>query len=221
MKPLRSLGLCILCLVGCEAPESPESPETGEDLIGDLREPNSLQVLPVGWSPFPGGGPDRLAPLCVAGVDQSSALGGDAVMVIRCEADEASYGGVWKSMNPSEFVGERVRLSASLRADEIGDMAGAEGVGSLWLRAETSVGPIVSNMRDRGIKGSTGWERREAVFQFPDEVRSLMVGFWMQGQGQMYVKDLRLEVATDNPQVDYSQLDRPAPPIRIAPARVQ
>ena len=191
--------LATTLLIGCEAQNDQPN------LFGSLSDPQQFLVLPAGWSPMSGGGPERLQNSCTSGVDQDESSDDQVVMIVRCESSEASFGGLWRAMEAEDLGGKRVRLSAELKAVGIEDIESIEGVGALWIRAETtSAPPIANNMRERGIRGSSSWEQREAVFDVPNDVRSLMVGCWMQGKGNLQVRNFRFhEVPADIP-ADFS-----------------
>jgi hypothetical protein len=48
-------------------------------------------------------------------------------------------------------------------------------------------------MQNRALKGTTGWEQREFVVDVPVDSNNLMVGFWMQGKGQVWMRDINVE----------------------------
>jgi hypothetical protein len=48
-------------------------------------------------------------------------------------------------------------------------------------------------MSDQTIKGSTDWVYREFVADIPSDGRRIPVGFWMEGKGQLLVRDMQVE----------------------------
>jgi hypothetical protein len=65
-------------------------------------------------------------------------------------------------------------------------------------------------MENRTIKGSTDWETRDFVVDIPDDARNLMAGYWMQGQGQVWMRDLKVEEVPLTVAVNFD-LNRPRP----------
>jgi hypothetical protein len=48
-------------------------------------------------------------------------------------------------------------------------------------------------MQDRTIKGSADWQQRDFVVDVPEDSNMIMVGFWMQGKGQVWMRDMNVE----------------------------
>lgn len=181
-------------------------------LLATLAHADIDPAIPDGWERFTGGGPDRLANACESGIDTDIAASGLSNMTVNCQRGLPSFGGMNQAFPADEFRGKRVRFSAMLRADRIADIRGAEGVGGLWLRVEENnpaIAIVTDNMRDRGLKGSVEWQRAEAVADIPENAGRILIGFWMQGQGQLWISDIRFEEVGNNV------------PVTIAPAARQ
>jgi hypothetical protein len=61
-------------------------------------------------------------------------------------------------------------------------------------------------MRDRAVTGWTDWEYRELVTDVPRDGQWFTIGFWLQGQGQVWVRDLQFEEVPDSVPVNMSPI---------------
>jgi hypothetical protein len=52
-------------------------------------------------------------------------------------------------------------------------------------------------MEGRTIKGTTDWVQRDFVVDIPDDNNNVFIGFWMQGRGQLWARDLMIEEVPD------------------------
>lgn len=180
-------------------------------LQGAGEDPRIDPTIPEGWERFTGGGPDGLANACQAGVDRDFQAAGRNNMTVSCRRGLPSFGGMNQAFPAESWRGKRVRFSAELRADNIADIDGKQGVGGLWLRIESNnpaIALMTDNMRNRGVTGSVEWIRAESVADIPQDAGRILIGFWMQGQGQLWVSDIRFEEVGANVPVTV----RPAAP---------
>jgi len=170
--------------------------------IAEAQElPARLAPLPSGWSVMAGnGGPLALPGTCEIGVDQQLAEPKRQVYSVRCTNNILpSYGGGRTNVQTASYRGRRVRVSAWLKADGIGSVstaqyAGIAGEAGLWIGVGSpSDGTRMDRMQNRAISGTTDWEYRDFVVDVPQDNRQIMVGFWMQGKGQLWVRDYKIE----------------------------
>ncbi|MGW8370115.1 MAG: hypothetical protein ACWGPN_15730 [Gammaproteobacteria bacterium] len=172
----------------------------------------TLDPLPVGWAPMGRGGPLQVAGDCEAGIDGALAAAGQPNLSIRCANDVPSFGGHYQSFEANPYWGKRVRFSGWIKADGIEGVDGVEGGAGLWIVVPTQDGRMVDRMADRAVKGWTSWEYREFVVEVPDEGGAwMLIGFWAQGRGQMWVRDLNFEIVGDSVPVNL------APETDVAP----
>jgi hypothetical protein len=153
--------------------------------------------FPEGWQKMGGGGPDRMRGRCDVGVDKKLAKKGQKNMTVRCDEAIPGFGGLTQGFAADEFRGKRARFSARLMTNNLYDINGVDGVGSLWLRVEGDRPAdilIAENLRDRGLKNDTDWTYVDAVMDIPREAGRIRIGFWMQGRGQIWISDVRFEV---------------------------
>src|SRR5690606_40698142 len=94
------------------------------------------------------------------------------------------------------FLGRSDRLRGMLRGDGIRGSNDTAGIGSLWLLYVTPDGPVTNSLRDIGLRGTTEWKELEFIVDIPSTARTVMIGFWMQGHGQLWAKDIELTLVT-------------------------
>jgi hypothetical protein len=163
--------------------------------------PAHLAPLPSGWNKMTAnGGPLALPGTCEIGVDSQLAEPGRQVYSVRCESRILpSFGGGNTYVQTAIYRGKRVRVSAWLKASGIEGVstrqyAGIAGEAGLWIGVGSPKdGMRMDRMQNRAISGSTDWEYRDFVVDVPRDNRQIMVGYWMQGKGQLWVRDYKIE----------------------------
>jgi hypothetical protein len=116
-----------------------------------------------------------------------------------------------QTAGPGEYLGKRVRLSAYVKADSIGDWA------SVWMRVD---GPIqrgqpkllaFDNMQSRPLKGTFDWKRVEIVLDVPRDAMDVAFGILLTGSGEVWLDDLKFEIVPDS--VPLTGRVRPSPEV--------
>lgn len=163
--------------------------------------PEPLGPLPQGWS-LMGGGPHRLPGRCEIGVDtQLTAKNPQLFSILCANGNVPSFGGASKDIDSRRFQGKRVRISAWLKVEGLEAVAGAAGglpsaAGQASLFAAVgspTTGIRRDRMSDQTITGSTDWVYREFVADVPRDGRRISIGFWLEGKGQLWVRDMQIE----------------------------
>jgi hypothetical protein len=104
------------------------------------------------------------------------------------EATTAGFGTLMQSANASPYLGKRLRLSASLKAE------GADAA-QMWMRVDGRTGPLTfDNMDSRPLTRTTEWKRYEIVLDVPAEATNVAFGFFLKGQGKVSADDFRLDI---------------------------
>lgn len=159
-----------------------------------------LVPLPPAWGLMGNGGPLALPGNCEIGTDSQQSFDGKPLLSVRCaNAALPSFGGARNTLDSSRYRGKRVRVSGWLMVTGVEDVTTAQygnvaGEASLWLAVgSASNGFRQDRMQNRVLKGTTGWEQREFVADIPADNNNLMVGFWMQGKGQVWMRDINVE----------------------------
>ena len=173
-------------------------------LIAAMMQADALESLPTGWSKMPGSGADNMPGSCAVGIDADLAAAGQPNMSIDCPGDEAGFGGVRQAFEASPYWGKRVRFSAWIMVEGANDIDGYEAGGGLWIGVPSPEGPMYNRMEERALKGYTSWEYRDFVVDIPEGGQFINIGFWLGGQGQLWIRDLEFEVVPGSVPVNLS-----------------
>lgn len=154
--------------------------------------------MPTGWRTVGSGDTSRYQ----AGVDHTARHGGLSSGHIRStQARVAGFTGFAQSLRPDRYLGKRLRFSAWLRT------ANAENVG-LWLRVDGDGGILgFDNMRDRAVKGTTGWRRYSIVLDVPSGALGITFGALLGGGAEVWIDDAKLEIVGTN--IPLTNAERP------------
>jgi len=94
-----------------------------------------------------------------------------------------------QSVKADDYRGMRVRLSGYVKGENIAGYAG------LWLRVDGAGYSLnFDRMSNRTIKGTTDWKKYEVVLDVPEESIVIAFGILLEGEGQVWIDDLQLEV---------------------------
>lgn len=196
---LRMLWVALFASSGALAGENPPQP---------------LAPLPLGWSLMGNGGPQALPGSCEIGVDSQKSVEAPQYSV-RCTSTVLpSFGGARESVESMRHRGKRVRVSAWLMVSGVESVPnaqypGAVGEAGLWIGVGSARNGLrTDRMPDRTMKGSTGWEQRDFVVDVPEDSTQLSVGFWMQGKGQVWMRDVKVEEVASTVPVNFTPNDQ-------------
>ena len=105
-----------------------------------------------------------------------------------------------------KYRGERVKLTASLKSENVKDWAG------VWLRVDKlgsadavklgqnrkhtgkTVTTAFDNMKDRPLKGTLEWNKYSIVLDVDDRAESLSYGVLLTGAGKIWMDDVSIDV---------------------------
>jgi C-terminal peptidase prc len=115
-----------------------------------------------------------------------------------------NYGTVARLLGPlDQYRGHRVRISADIKSE------GVTGWAGLWFRVDGAANRMLAfdNMRLRPVVGDNDWRRHEVVLDVPavgeQRVDRAVMGFLLNGPGQVWVSNFRIEaVSKDTPLTD-------------------
>jgi hypothetical protein len=141
------------------------------------------------------------------GTDPKGGRAGGPAGFIKGKTTEArGFGTLMQMFDAAEYRGKRIRFSASVKAAGIEKWAGLwmriDGVPAAGSRAPAMLG--FDNMQGRPIKGTSDWKPYQVVLDVPDEAQAIAFGILLEGPGQAWMDDLKLEpvgreVAVTNP----------------------
>lgn len=102
------------------------------------------------------------------------------------------YGvGFWsQQILADEYQGQRLIFSGYIRTENIEKWAG------LWMRVEDEQGQLLSFdfMQSRPIHGTQPWTKTEVVLDIPNEGANVVFGILLDGPGQIWVKEVSMEI---------------------------
>ena len=142
--------------------------------------------MPNGWRITP---EDSKAANYRLTVDSRTKHGGAASAFISgmCADNNTDWASLAQSITADEFRGKRVRLTAWLKTDGV-NKAG------LWMRVDGSRHTLgFDNMDDRAVSGTSDWKQYSVVLDVPAEAVNLYFGTLVQGAGNVWADDFKLE----------------------------
>jgi RNA polymerase sigma factor (sigma-70 family) len=161
-------------------------------------KPGVTREAPAGW--FKNGSKQSAFDV---GVDANESWGGMPSAYAKSISPDAEkeFGGMAQSLSAEQYRNQRVRLSGWMKTQDV-----TNGAGQLWLRVDgQSPGSRLGfdNMEKRAPQGTSDWEEYSIVLDVPNEATSLNYGFFLKGQGQVWVNAVTItpvgpEVPTTN-----------------------
>lgn len=151
---------------------------------------DSTMQFPNGW----GGGSSHAEQYEIR-IDRAVAHGGQASVVIRSLVDDPQdFATLTQGFQAEEYLGQRVRLSAFLRTENI------EGWAGMWMRVDPHKGNVTQfdNMQRRPIRGDQDWQQHQIVLDVPDDSNRIYFGVLLHGKGAVWVDDFQFEVVGED-----------------------
>jgi len=151
--------------------------------------------IPSGWL-LAGSNPYDYA----VGIDLIESKSGYASAYLKSTSTKpVGFANLMQEIKANNFRGQRVRLSASIKAKFISGWSG------LWMRVEDVIGrPLgFDDMSNRSIVGSSEWFQYEIVLDVPNNSDKITFGILLNGKGQVWVDNVKLlVVSSDVPVTD-------------------
>jgi DNA-binding winged helix-turn-helix (wHTH) protein len=125
------------------------------------------------------------------GIDQQTMYNGHASACLRSKGpvNKTFFGTLMQFFRADKYRGKRVRFSAFAKSENVKDWAG------LWMRVDKGKKSVAfDNMRDRPIKGTTGWQNYQAVLDVPQDATGIFFGVLLAGSGTVWLNDVKFEV---------------------------
>lgn len=129
--------------------------------------------------------------------DKTSEFANQEVYSIKSVKSKVyGFGNIMKTITSDAYLGKTVKMTGYVKSQNVKDWAG------LWMRVDYYDADVLAfdNMRNRGIKRTTDWNKYEVVVFVPQEATSISYGFLLQGIGQIWFKDVKVEVVDDSVQ---------------------
>ena len=103
------------------------------------------------------------------------------------------FGTIMKTIKPDLYLGKTVKMSGYLKCENIKSWAG------LWMRVDYYDVAVLAfdNMRKNPIKGTKDWAKYEIVLHVPADATSISYGVLLDETGQVWFKDIVLELVDE------------------------
>lgn len=115
---------------------------------------------------------------------------------VKSVGDEPKGNGIWYSvLEADKYLGKRIKLSVNLKTENVENNAG------MFMRVNGENRKILAmdNMRnDRALKATTDWKSFDMVLDVPEISQNIVCGLALEGAGQVWAKDLKLEVVDES-----------------------
>jgi hypothetical protein len=137
---------------------------------------------------------DKPASYTLANEPSPNADGSNIAYLKSKTTSVEGFGTMMQQFSPQQYLGKRVRVSASIRSENVKGWAG------LWLRVDGENRDTLAfdNMQDRPIKGTTDWKRYEVVLDVSETARNLAMGVLLADGGQVWVDKFRIDVVPNS-----------------------
>jgi len=155
------------------------------------EQPAKSASTPQGWL-LAGSNPENYE----TGVDPQAKRNGFPIAYLKSKPSATEgFGTLMQSFSASKYAGQRIRLTGSVKADEVADWAG------LWMRVDVKSRPFVlDNMADRSIKGSVDWHEYQVVLDVPKDATGISFGILVSKSGTVWLNNVKFEtVGSDVP----------------------
>lgn len=122
----------------------------------------------------------------IKGIDTLEARRGNNSAFIESKEEATTFGAL--SFNiPADFVGKKLKLTGYMKTENV-----TEGFAGLWMRIDPKV--AFYNMGDKGIKGTTEWQKYEIELNYEVRAEKIIVGGLLAGKGKMWIDDLEITI---------------------------
>jgi hypothetical protein len=144
-------------------------------------------TVPTGWY-LAGSKPAEY----VSGVDAVALRAGHPNAYLKAKSAEMDgFGTLMQDFRADQYRGKRVRLSASVKAEDVQQWAG------LWMRVDKVTGgtPLAfENMQNRPILGTADWKNYDVVLDVPQDAAGIFFGVLLTGPGKIWLNGVKFEV---------------------------
>lgn len=144
-----------------------------------------------------------------SGINRAVAHSGQASGYVKSKSLQPASAGMLSQMIKADaYRGRRIRLSGYIKTDQVGGRAGLTlaiyGPLNQWIGSY--------EMRNGPVQGTTDWQPGEIVVDVPENSVKIMLGLSLDGTGQVWADDFRIElVGADVPTTGSSQAITPVP----------
>lgn len=142
------------------------------------------------------------------GIDYTESSSGKGAKFLRyAGGDDNGWATLMQMISPENYLGQRVRFRARVKARDVGGWAG------LWMRIDrpSEFGAAFYNSQDQPIKGNADWHWRSVVLDVAPDAKALSFGVIENGKGQVWIDELTLEVVGKDVPLSVQRRKAPLP----------
>jgi len=149
------------------------------------------------------------------GVDKRMIENGQPSAFLKSQVPVSDgFGTLMQMIAANEYAGQRVRLRASVRSQDVSSWAG------IWMRADKGTAMVAfDNMQNRAIKGTQDWKRCDVVLDIPADATAIAFGILMSGTGEVWMSNVSFE--TVGKDVPTTNLPQTAPTLSNHPTNLK
>jgi len=167
-----------------------------EELINENTYDKTLLIasykIPKGWIKR-GEAPDRFDMGIAKGEGQN---GKNAATVKSIDNKKTGFGTLMQNSKPDQFLGKKIKLIGYLKTKDVTGWAG------LWMRVDKANDKFhLDNMGERPLEGTHDWTKCEIIMEVPKNAVNLAFGGLIDGNGQIWFCNLKIETASDSEKV--------------------
>ena len=129
------------------------------------------------------------------GSDSEAEINNQTVYKIKSIQKKTNgFGTIMKTIQPDLFLGKTVKMTVYVKSENVKSWAG------LWMRVDYYTAAVLAfdNMQRRPIKGTKDWTKYEVVLYVPIEATSISYGVLLNETGQIWFKDVTIEIVEDS-----------------------
>lgn len=120
-------------------------------------------------------------------LDSVSVKSGKYSAVIEFGGETSNYKALAFTL-PHNYKGEQITLSGYIKTEDVID-----GYAGLWMRIDPGI--AFDNMHQRGVMGTTDWEKYEVTLPMnPSETQQIVIGGLLVGKGKMWLDDFSITI---------------------------
>jgi RNA polymerase sigma factor (sigma-70 family) len=129
------------------------------------------------------------------GIDSTTKWGGTASGFLKAKISETGgYATLMQSFNAENYKGNRLRLAAYLKCEDVEIRAGL-AMDMVSNKLGRNLGH--DDMYDRPLKGTRDWQKCEVVLDVPPEAETICVAAILYGKGKVWLDEAKLEIVGD------------------------
>jgi RNA polymerase sigma factor (sigma-70 family) len=128
----------------------------------------------------------------------------DPAALLSCSTNSrTAYCNVFAKLDPTLYVGKRLKFSAFLKCENLASRGGVvivavDAAGIVRKMANSSDQAAIGGDPTGPILGTEDWTQLYAVTDVPTNTAALVVGAFARGSGKLWIDDARVETVGDN-----------------------